>query len=147
MATFPLETKNIIMTLENVKLNDLNQDSSPTVLRPNDQFELSVDVVFTPNSEPLLKCLMESGLEIQAFFGIETIGPGDEVQLIQKVKTMPGVFKYTIKTDPSNALNLKLSTNNTIYLFAVAVLLKCSNTNESLISGFEDGPKFLVATS
>lgn len=147
MATFPLETKNITMTLENVKLNDLNQDASPKVLRPNDSFQLSVDVVFTPNTEPLIKCLMESGLEIQVFFGIETIGSGDEVQLTQKVTTRAGVYKYTIETSPETAVNLKLSTNNTIYTFAVAVLFKCSDTPESLIAAFENGSMFLVAAS
>ena len=143
---FPLETRLITMAVENLKLVDLTEDGSPSVLRPNDLFQLSVDVVFRPSNQALLKCLLEGNQSIKCYFGVESIGPGNEIQLQASAETYSPVFTYTIKTKAMTPKQAGLSVD-TVYKFAVGVIFTCDSTTQSLIAGFAEGDLFFVADS
>ena len=147
--TFVLESKLVTMTVENLKIVDLVEDASPRVLCLDDRFEINVDVLFKPSFEPLLDCLLDNHT-IDCYFGIESIGPGNEIQIRQSLTTRVGQYKYTIRTGVKTPRELGLS-EKTIYMIAVGVLFQCAELREnvrgcnSLISGFDTSDCFFVA--
>ncbi len=148
MSTTLLDHKQIIMTIENLKINDLTDDPSPASLGPNDNFEVSVDILFKPIDDNVLKTILNNSF-IECRFALESMGDGNEIVVPVTLETQYPKSKYTVKTKAQSPSDLKL-TNNRIYIPAVSVSLQQEipkNKFIILMRGFKtgiDGGEFLV---
>ncbi|WP_071515357.1 hypothetical protein [Geitlerinema sp. PCC 9228] len=122
----------------NIQGLDPSAPAPATILKMNEQFELSAEVKFSGNA-PLVQLLMHLPLTVQVDFYGESIGPGSEVKLPATITTVPGTSDYTVKTAPITPSGAGL-TGNTVYKVAAVVTITAPVAfSHPIATGFIDG--------
>jgi hypothetical protein len=117
---------------------DASAPSPATILKMNEQFELSAHVKFSGNP-PLVELLMHVPLTVKVDFYGESIGPGGEVKLSATTTTVPGQTDYTIKTASSTPSGAGLAANTVYKVAAVVTITAPVVFNHPIATGFIDG--------